>query len=162
MAAATKDSNAPFCLDSYHVSEEFGFILPQPLEELPPYYQPWMDIALRVPELVHSHELRSCINRVGEDNKLTRTVDSLRLAHLALSVMTMGYVWQEGENDTVEVLPRNLAVPFWEVSQRLGLPPILVHADAVLANWKKRDPQGCCSVSQVGTTHGVSLWSLCW
>lgn len=27
----------------------------------------------------------------------------LRLAHLALSVMTMGYIWQEGENDTVEV-----------------------------------------------------------
>lgn len=27
----------------------------------------------------------------------------LRLAHLALGVMTMGYVWQEGENDTAEV-----------------------------------------------------------
>lgn len=27
----------------------------------------------------------------------------LRLAHLALSMMTMGYVWQEGESDTVEV-----------------------------------------------------------
>lgn len=27
----------------------------------------------------------------------------LRLAHLALGVMTMGYVWQEGEQDTVEV-----------------------------------------------------------
>lgn len=27
----------------------------------------------------------------------------LRLAHLALSVMTMGYVWQEGENNTVKV-----------------------------------------------------------
>lgn len=27
----------------------------------------------------------------------------LRLAHLALSAMTMGYVWQEGENGTVEV-----------------------------------------------------------
>lgn len=27
----------------------------------------------------------------------------LRLAHLALGVMTMGYVWQEGENNTVQV-----------------------------------------------------------
>ncbi|XP_035591872.1 indoleamine 2,3-dioxygenase 2-like isoform X5 [Oncorhynchus keta] len=41
-----------------------------------------------------------------------------------------------------KILPRNLAVPYWKVSQRLGLPPILTHADAVLANWKKRDPHG--------------------
>lgn len=41
-----------------------------------------------------------------------------------------------------QVLPRNLSVPFCEVSRRLGLPPILIHADTVLANWKKRDPDG--------------------
>lgn len=103
----------------------------------------------------------------------------LRLAHLALGTMTMGYVWQEGENDTVEVffvsfpwyqfynlkfnewpfilkslskmLPRCLAVPYWEVSQRLGLPPILTHADGVLANWKKKDPEGWgCLLSKCG------------
>lgn len=27
----------------------------------------------------------------------------LRLAHLALGVMTMGYIWQEGEKNTAEV-----------------------------------------------------------
>lgn len=41
-----------------------------------------------------------------------------------------------------KMLPSNLALPYWEVSQRLGLPPILTHADAVLANWKKRDAEG--------------------
>ncbi|KAJ7994198.1 hypothetical protein DPEC_G00263420 [Dallia pectoralis] len=132
-----------FSLDQYHVSEEFGFILPAPLAELPPYYQPWMDIALRVTDLIYSHTLRSYILKMPLLNtQLLKSHRELRLAHLALSVMTMGYVWQEGENDTVKMLPRNLAIPYWEVSQRLGLPPILTHADAVLANWKKRDPQG--------------------
>ena len=41
---------------------------------MPPYYQPWMDIALHVPELVQSHELRSHINKVKGENKLTRRV----------------------------------------------------------------------------------------
>lgn len=41
-----------------------------------------------------------------------------------------------------QVLPQNLSVPFCEVSRRLGLPPILIHADTVLANWKKTDPDG--------------------
>ncbi|XP_051278623.1 indoleamine 2,3-dioxygenase 1 [Dicentrarchus labrax] len=143
MAAAESDCKALFSLDSYHVSEELGFILPDPLEELPPYYQPWMDIALRVPELVHSHELRFRINKMPLlSSQFLQKHRELRLAHLALSVMTMGYTWQEGENNTVEMLPHNLAVPYWEVSQRLGLPPILTHADAVLANWRKKDPEG--------------------
>ncbi|XP_042344443.1 indoleamine 2,3-dioxygenase 1 [Plectropomus leopardus] len=143
MAAAESDSKHLFSLDSYHVSEELGFILSDPLEELPAYYQPWMDIARRVPELVQSHELRLHVNKMPLlSSQFLQKHRELRLAHLALSVMTMGYVWQEGENNTVEMLPHNLAVPYWEVSQRLGLPPILIHADGVLANWKKRDPAG--------------------
>ncbi|XP_037536441.1 indoleamine 2,3-dioxygenase 1 [Nematolebias whitei] len=143
MASPGTDSRAPFSLDSYYVSEDFGFILPDPLEDLPSYYQPWMDIALRIPELVHSHELRSCVNKMPVlSTHFLHKHRELRLAHLALSMMTMGYVWQEGENNTTEKLPTSLAVPFWEVSQRLGLPPIMTHADAVLANWKKKDPEG--------------------
>ncbi|XP_071336455.1 indoleamine 2,3-dioxygenase 2-like isoform X2 [Trachinotus anak] len=40
------------------------------------------------------------------------------------------------------ILPKALALPFWLVSRRLGLPPILTYADSVLANWKLRDPTG--------------------
>ncbi|XP_030593273.1 indoleamine 2,3-dioxygenase 1 [Archocentrus centrarchus] len=143
MASAETDSKSLFSLESYHVSEEHGFILPEPLEELPPYYKPWMDIALRVPELVHSHELRSHVNKMPLlSSTFLQKHRELRLAHLALSMMTMGYIWQEGEKNAAEILPQNLAVPYWEVSQRLGLPPIITHADAVLANWKKKDPDG--------------------
>lgn len=142
MSSADKDSKSAFCLDSYYVSEELGFILREPLRELPPYYKPWLDIALQLPELVHSHELRSRVSRMPLlSSQYLQTHRELRLAHLALGATTMGYVWQEGEKDTVKVLPRNLALPYWEVSQRLGLPPIFIHADAVLANWRKRDPK---------------------
>ncbi|XP_032185008.1 indoleamine 2,3-dioxygenase 1 isoform X2 [Mustela erminea] len=41
-----------------------------------------------------------------------------------------------------QVLPKNIAVPYCELSEKLGLPPILVYADCVLANWKKKDPSG--------------------
>ncbi|KAF4109649.1 hypothetical protein G5714_008901 [Onychostoma macrolepis] len=83
------------------------------------------------------------------ETHLLRTHRELRLAHLALSMMTVGYVWQEGERETIKVLPRSLSVPFCEVSQRLGLPPILIYADAVLANWKKRDPNGPFSMENL-------------
>ncbi|KTG31104.1 hypothetical protein cypCar_00035182 [Cyprinus carpio] len=71
MGTKVKNTEIPLSLEQFHISEDYGFILPEPL-----------------------------------------------------------------------VLPRSLSVPFSEVSQRLGLPPILIHADTVLANWKKRDPDG--------------------
>nr|BAU94262.1 indoleamine 2,3-dioxygenase 2 [synthetic construct] len=152
----TEDNNPreplPFSLRKFHISEEYGFILPDPLTELPDYYQPWMDIAKNLPHLIESHQLRSHVHKMPLlSTQHLQGHRELRLAHLALSFITMGYVWQEGEKDTVKVLPRNLAVPYWEVSQRLGLPPILVHADCVLANWKKKDPNGPLEIENLDT-----------
>ncbi|XP_077571347.1 indoleamine 2,3-dioxygenase 1 [Stigmatopora nigra] len=145
-----------FSLDAYHVSEELGFILPEPLQELPAYYKPWMDVAREVPDLVLAHELRSRIHQMPQLSvQFLRRHRELRLAHLALGVMTMGYVWQEGDNNTVKMLPRTLAVPYWELSQRLGLPPILTHADAVLANWRKKDPQGPLDMENLELVLGI-------
>ncbi|XP_078421752.1 indoleamine 2,3-dioxygenase 1 isoform X2 [Cetorhinus maximus] len=98
-------------LDEFHISKEWGFVLPDPLMQL-----------LSTDFLIGYKQLR--------------------LAHMALSFITMGYVWQEGEHNTAKVLPKSLAVPLCEVSKILGLPPILVHADCVLTNWKKKDPNG--------------------
>ncbi|KAG8141264.1 hypothetical protein E2320_006901, partial [Naja naja] len=111
-----------FTLKRFHISEDYGFLLPNPLKELPPFYSPWMEIA------------HSCQYLQGHRE--------IYLAHLVLSFITMGYVWQEGEKEVPKVLPRNLAIPFGEVSEMLGLPPILVHTDFVLVNWKKKNPQG--------------------
>ncbi|XP_005429306.1 indoleamine 2,3-dioxygenase 2 [Geospiza fortis] len=133
----------PLALSSFHISEEFGFLLPDPLTELPAPYSPWMDIARELPQLITNHQLRSRVHQMPQlSPQQLRGREELHLAHLVLSFITMGYVWQEGEEGTVQVLPRNLAVPFWEVSQALGLPPILSHADFVLANWRRKDPNG--------------------
>ncbi|NXY19476.1 I23O2 dioxygenase, partial [Atrichornis clamosus] len=139
----TEEPPLPLALTRFQVSEEFGFLLPDPLTELPLPYSPWMDIAHKLPQLITSHQLRSHVHQMPQLSiRHLRGREELCLAHLVLSFITMGYVWQEGEEGTVQVLPRNLAVPYWEVSQALGLPPILSHADFVLANWRKKDPNG--------------------
>ncbi|XP_015504188.1 indoleamine 2,3-dioxygenase 2 isoform X2 [Parus major] len=172
----TEEPPLPLALSRFQVSEEFGFLLPDPLTELPAPYGPWMDIARELPQLIASHQLRS---RVRQGSPSTtgalalagsapcsqgfpwqmpqlscqhlRGREELHLAHLVLSFITMGYVWQEGEEGTVQVLPRNLAVPYWEVSQALGLPPILSHADFVLANWRRKDPNGPLEIENLDT-----------
>ncbi|XP_072538723.1 indoleamine 2,3-dioxygenase 1 [Salminus brasiliensis] len=150
MGTQLVDSKRHLALKKYHISEEYGFVLPKPLTELPPYFKPWMDIAGRVSELISEHSLRSLVHELPllETDSL-QSHHELRLAHLALSVITMGYVWQEGENNPVKVLPHNLAVPYWVISQKLGLPPILTHADGVLANWRKKDPAGSMDIENL-------------
>ncbi|KFO36436.1 Indoleamine 2,3-dioxygenase 2 [Fukomys damarensis] len=142
----------PLCLGRYHISEEFGFLLPNPLKELPEYYQPWVEIANKLPYLIERHQLRARVNQMPLLScSLLHGHHQLRLAHLVLSAVTMGYVWQEGERQPAEVLPRNLAVPMVGVSGSLGLPPILAHSGLVLANWTKKDPKGPLEISNLET-----------
>ena len=49
------------------------------------------------------------------------------------------------------VLPTCLAVPWSNISERLGLPPIIVHATISLSNWRKIDPEGPFSLSNLTT-----------
>ncbi|XP_057552950.1 indoleamine 2,3-dioxygenase 1 [Hippopotamus amphibius kiboko] len=129
--------------EEYHIDEDVGFALPNPLEELPHPYDAWVSIAKNLPELIKNGQLRAEVEKLA-----TLSIDRLqghkaqRLAHLVLGYITMAYVWGKGDEDVRKVLPSNIAVPYCKVSEKLGLPPILVYADCVLANWKKKDPSG--------------------
>ncbi|XP_036733376.1 indoleamine 2,3-dioxygenase 2 isoform X1 [Manis pentadactyla] len=154
-------------LGRFHISEDYGFLLPNPLKELPDHYRPWMEIVNELPHLIEIHQLRTQVNKhcgtrpvdLGHQSlpmpllncQFLKGYREQRLAHLVLSFITMGYVWQEGETQPGEVLPRSLALPFVEVSRQLGLPPILVHSDLVLTNWMTRNPERTLDISNLDT-----------
>ncbi|XP_075063317.1 indoleamine 2,3-dioxygenase 2 [Mixophyes fleayi] len=135
-----------------YISEEYGFILQDPLDKLPEYYKPWMDIAEHLPDLIETKKLRDEIKSMPElDIQHLRGHRQLRLARVILSHMVMGHVWQNGETGGVKVLPRTLAVPYHKLSQSLGLPLIMVHADFALANWRRKDPTGPLTIENMTT-----------
>ncbi|XP_058381385.1 indoleamine 2,3-dioxygenase 2 [Diceros bicornis minor] len=139
-------------LGRFHISEDYGFLLPNPLKELPDHYRPWMEIANKLPHLIESHQLRAQVNKMPLLScQFLKSHRERRLAHLVLSFISTGYIWQEGETKPEEVLPRNLAIPFVEVSRNLGLPPILVHSDFVLTNWTMRNPEGPMDIGNLDT-----------
>lgn len=130
-------------LEEYHIDRDVGFALPRPLEELPGVYDAWVSIAKNLPTLIETGRLRAEVEKlpllsIGQ----LQGHKSQRLAHLVLGCITMAYVWDRGDGDVRKVLPSNIAIPYCKLSEKLGLPPILVYADCVLANWKKKDPTG--------------------
>ncbi|KAM7385464.1 hypothetical protein PAMP_001547 [Pampus punctatissimus] len=128
---------------AFHISEELGFLLDDPLTDLPDYYRVWLDLANNLTHLIETHKLRDMVHKMPVLSlEYLTSHRELRLAHLALGFISMGYVWQEGQHAPAEILPKALAVPYWLVSCKLGLPPILTYADSVLANWKLKDPTG--------------------
>ncbi|KAG5272769.1 hypothetical protein AALO_G00169090 [Alosa alosa] len=139
-------------LKSFFISEEYGFVLEDPLTELPHCYQPWMDIANNLTHLIKTHQLRDLVKKMPLLSTLhLHGYRQLRLAHLALGFITMGYVWQEGLHQPAQALPKALAVPYCNVSQAMGLPPILVYADCVLANWRLKDPSRPMEIGNLDT-----------
>nr|XP_054099863.1 indoleamine 2,3-dioxygenase 2 isoform X6 [Callithrix jacchus] len=151
----------PLSLERYHISEEYGFLLPDSLKELPDHYRPWMEIANKLTQLIDAHQLRVHVDKMPLLScQFLKGHREQRLAHLVLSFLTMGYVWQEGEAQPAEVLPRNLALPLVEVSRNLGLPPILVHSDLVLTNWTKKDPDGFLEIGQECPVEKLVSWVL--
>jgi indoleamine 2,3-dioxygenase len=66
--------------------------------------------------------------------------DELERAMLLLSVFGNAYVW--AEEKPARSLPRPIAVPWHELAEALGRPPIVSHASLVLRNWRRIVPDG--------------------
>ena len=135
-------------LATFDISEVTAF-LPQtpPLTRLPPYFQPWEDAVGmgRLAQLLTEKRLR----RVVEDlpalefsDETLHTEEEWRRALVLLSGLFQGYVWQEGEKGVPSKVPAIIAVPFENVSRRIGVAPIITYASCVLYNWALRDPGG--------------------
>ncbi|XP_033743762.1 myoglobin-like [Pecten maximus] len=130
--------SSPASLSDYHIDPHVGFLLKEALEVLPEYFHVWnhlSDPSVLIP-LIESHALRQEIDKMPilDHSRLTGH-RQLRLAHLQLSVLVNGYVWQDGDHGVPKSVPRCLSVPFCGVSRLLGVQPILSHCDVVLANW---------------------------
>ncbi|XP_013422192.1 indoleamine 2,3-dioxygenase 2 [Lingula anatina] len=126
----------------YRISETVGFLLEEPLTELPSYFEAWSELGKNVPHYLSQHELRSRVEKMPLlDYTQLSDYHQYCLAHLLLSFIGAGYVWQEGDKGVVQSVPASLAIPWCGVSDYLGIHPIISHTDFALVNWTKIEPQ---------------------
>ncbi|XP_076074376.1 indoleamine 2,3-dioxygenase 2-like [Mytilus galloprovincialis] len=128
-------------LEDFYVCEEFGFMLPDPLRTLPDYFGQWNYLAENLTSLILQKQLREEVDKmpVLDHNKL-KGYRQLRLAHLQLSMISSAYIWQEGDKGVPKVLPECVAVPWYKVSEKIDIKPVVCHPDMVLCNWTLLEP----------------------
>ncbi|KAF9977612.1 hypothetical protein BGZ73_005466 [Actinomortierella ambigua] len=146
MLATTVNTERPLpVLEDYELSPRYGFIPDEvPLERLPQaYYQPWENIADRLIELIQSKKLRDEVHQLPllDIDKL-ETVREKRRAYQMLGFIAHSYLWGDKDKPTPQSLPAALAMPWTQVAEQLGIPPILTYAATDVWNWTLKDKNG--------------------
>ena len=141
-------------LKKYDVDPNTGF-LPKndPLQRLPcARYHLWEDLGDDLPKLLGARlgQARDPIKQLpilATDKLITDA--ELRRAHLLLCLFAHAYVW--GGPQPIDEIPEGIAVPLWEVSNKLGMPPVLGHPSIVLYNWRRLDLEGEICMENLST-----------
>ena len=128
-------------LEDYDVSRECGFLptIPAASAQLPEAFLKLQQMAALLPKWLTTGKIRRTIANLPEVNLERETIDEMQLRRLmqVYSYLTHAYVW--GESTPTKVLPRNIAVPFYQIAQQLGRPPVLSYASYILDNWTRLD-----------------------
>jgi indoleamine 2,3-dioxygenase len=138
-------------LAAFGVSPTRGFVPEHdPLDALPEAFRAWDETLAILPALIMNGDARRWITTIPELDiaALDGEAEQERAA-LILSALTMAHVWGSAAPDFT--LPRNIAVPLVALSQRLGRPPVILHATGVLNNWRRLDPARPLALDNVDT-----------
>lgn len=124
-----------------HFDLSHGF-LPNhdPIWQLPEEFAELDSIAMQLPKLLASNQVRSIIENLPNlnINQLENPHEQER-AMMLLSYIAHAYVWYNQQ--PVDRLPANLSGMWYDASQQVGRPPVLSYASYALYNWRRIDPE---------------------
>lgn len=138
-ADTTDDPGAE--LHRFSVDPERGFLPPvDPPRGLPSEFSLWEEIAADLPKLLATQQLKPTLDRLPALATSSLTGPATERAMLLLSFFGHGYVWESWRSAVHGRIPAGVAVPWYQVAQQLGRPPVLSYASYALSNWRRIDP----------------------
>ncbi len=126
-----------------------GFLPEQdPLLALPPRFQVFDEVARSLPRLIPAGRVRASLEALPHfETEALQDGASIRRAMMLFSYFGHAYVW--GEACAARSLPARIAVPWVELANRVGRPPILSYASYALDNWRRIDPEGPIALGNI-------------
>ncbi|EXJ65281.1 hypothetical protein A1O7_01622 [Cladophialophora yegresii CBS 114405] len=118
----------------YDIELGTGFVTASPTE-LPAYYAPWCKLISNLPCLLESKTFQTKVDNLkllGTDHLADRA--HWQRAYVVLGFLSQAYIWQDKTKPSA-IVPANLAEPFLEVCEYLGMRPVLSYAGICLWNW---------------------------
>jgi indoleamine 2,3-dioxygenase len=136
-------------LSDYGVDPIRGFLPnPSPLKALPSYYYPWENIMAEFNSLLTTGRLRDWVEKVVQELielpllevDVLITKPMLRRAHSILTFIAHGYLYGiPSAEEPIVILPKSVAVPWFNISRKLKINPIISYSAVGLWNFKLID-----------------------
>ncbi|XP_041365069.1 myoglobin-like [Gigantopelta aegis] len=150
-------------LEDYGVNATTGFLMDDVVADLPDYFEPWNRLSHDMVKLTEAGQMRDEILKMPVlDHSKLSSDGQLWRAHQIMAALTSGYLWQNGPRDVPKCIPRQIAVPWTEVSKRLGTRAGLSYVDLTLANWRLLDtdkPPSMGNIEDIQRFPGGETWS---
>ncbi|KAG0743338.1 hypothetical protein G6F57_008318 [Rhizopus arrhizus] len=148
-------------LEKYDVSPITGFLPSKPpLKRLSnEYFAPWENMMDDFNDLLLAGKLREKIHKLPLlDSRRLQTIEEYRRAFLIMCMLSHSYVWGKLEQAS-ESLPAQLAIPWTNIADHLGLCPVVCHAAVVLWNYRMLDQEEPLDLNNIGAlaTYSGSL-----
>ena len=125
-------------LDNYGIDRFTGFMPSKPpLKRLSPYYEPWEQIMDHLNAYILTGRIKTAIKALPllSVDKLTSDAEKRR-AYTVLTFLGHGYLYGVSNCDIPEnILPKSIAVPWFEVAKMLLINPVATYAGVGLWNW---------------------------
>lgn len=128
-------------LEQFNIDKKRGFLpANNPLTQLPNYFKPWEELTFNLNKLLIIDKVKQEVAKLPVlDIDTLKDEYEINRAMLLLSYIGHGYVW--GGHKIVDTLPEAIALPWYQVAQILGRPPVLSYASHSLYNWKLYNPE---------------------
>jgi len=135
-------------LDEFSVSE-WGFLPRTTLDSLPAswnIFQPVLDFIQAHQESISGNKYRELIHNTPLREDLINQIPTLSnqeviYLYTFFSMVCQKYIWCCGPEKSVDTLPKQIGLPYYLLSKRLGLKPTLSYATLVLWNVRKKNPE---------------------
>ena len=143
-----------FNIEDYDITSDRGFLTPHDMDEvtLPEDFDPILRAGRHLSDYMSAGRVQVFLEQLPEidmDIHLDKLSDAqLRMLMVHYSFIVQSYVW--GEKDNVPLtLPRNLAVPFCKLADKIGQYPLLPYTGYTLDNWGKLDKSGPIALDNI-------------
>lgn len=140
-------------LKDYDITPDRGFLTPHDMDRvtLPADFDPIVNARRMLSGWLTSGCCQTFMKALPEmemDKHLPQLDDAqVRMLMVHYSFIVQAYVW--GEAEAAKVLPRNLAVPYCKLADRIGQFPLLPYSSYTLDNWGKLDPKGPVALDNI-------------